>query len=68
MVGAYAEAGIPVHLVADRHHDQVLLHTDPEDGTCPDPRHVERGRSVPAPGSVGTTLDLSVDILLDGDD
>ncbi|MCP3766625.1 Uma2 family endonuclease [Streptomyces sp. MAR25Y5] len=67
-VGTYAKAGIPAYLIADRHHDEVLLYTDPKDGKYPDPRRFERGRSVPVPESVGITLDLSVDILLDGDD
>ncbi|WP_406725882.1 Uma2 family endonuclease [Streptomyces sp. GD-15H] len=66
-VGIYAEAGIPVSLVADRKHDQVLLCTDPADGKYPDPQRFERDRSVRIPESVGITLDLAVDTLLDGD-
>ncbi|MEF9905944.1 Uma2 family endonuclease [Streptomyces sp. P9-A2] len=64
----YARANIPVYLIADRRHDQVLLYTDPKDGKYPDPQHFKRGQSVPVPESVGITLDLSVDTLLDGDD
>lgn len=67
-VEIYAETGIPVYLVADRRHDEVLLYTDPVDGKYPDPIRYKRGESVPVPESVGVTLDLSVDTLLDGDD
>ncbi|WP_399897308.1 Uma2 family endonuclease [Streptomyces sp. BBFR51] len=67
-VGTYARAGIPVYVIADRHHDEVLLYTDPADGKYPDPQRFRRGQDVPVPESVGVTLDLSVDTLLDGDD
>ncbi|WP_416984151.1 Uma2 family endonuclease [Streptomyces sp. T028] len=67
-VECYAQAGIPAYLIADRKHDEVLLYTDPVDGKYPDPQRFKRGQSVPVPESVGITLDLSVDTLLDGDD
>ncbi|MFJ8197705.1 Uma2 family endonuclease [Streptomyces sp. NPDC096152] len=67
-VEIYAETGIPVYIVADRKHDEVLLYTDPADGKYPAPQRFERGQSVPVPESVGVTLELSVDTLLDGDD
>ncbi|MFE8011255.1 Uma2 family endonuclease [Streptomyces sp. Amel2xC10] len=67
-VECYAQAGIPAYLVADRKHGEVLLYTDPADGTYPDPVRFKRGQSVPVPESVGVSLDLSVDTLLDGDD
>jgi Uma2 family endonuclease len=31
-VECHAQAGIPVHLIADRKHDEVLVHQDPADG------------------------------------
>ncbi|WCN02863.1 Uma2 family endonuclease [Streptomyces sp. M92] len=67
-VGTYARAGIPVYVIADRHHDEVLLYTDPADGKYPDPQRFKRGQDIPIPESVGVTLTLSVDTLLDGDD
>jgi hypothetical protein len=67
-VEIYAETGIPVYIVADRKHDEVLLYTDPVDGKYPDPQRFKRGQTVPVPESVGVSLDLSVDTLLDGDD
>jgi Uma2 family endonuclease len=67
-VECYAQAGIPAYLIADRKHGEVLLYTDPADGTYPGPQRFKRGQSVPVPESVGVSLDLSVDTLLDGDD
>lgn len=66
-VECYAEAGIPAYLIADRKHDQVLLYTDPADGKYADLARYKRGQTVPIPESVGVTLDLPVDTLLDGD-
>jgi Uma2 family endonuclease len=66
-VECYAQAGIPAYLIADRKHDEVLLYTDPADGKYPDPQRFKRGQGVPVPESVGITLDLPVDTLLDGD-
>lgn len=67
-VDCYAAAGISAYLIADRKHDEVLLYTDPADGKYPDPQRFKRGQTVPVPESVGVTLDLSVDTLLNGDD
>ncbi|MCZ4515172.1 Uma2 family endonuclease [Streptomyces sp. ActVer] len=66
-VESYAEAGIPVYIVADRKHDEVLLYQNPVDGKYDAPQRFKRGQSVPVPESVGVTPDLSVDTLLDGD-
>lgn len=65
-VEIYAETGIPVYIVADRKHDEVLLYTDPADGKYPDPQRFERGQRVPVPESVGVRVELPVDTLLDG--
>lgn len=67
-VDIYARANIPAYLIADRKHDEVLLYQNPVDGKYPDPVRYKRGETVPVPESVGITLDLSVDTLLDGDD
>ncbi|MEU5596592.1 Uma2 family endonuclease [Streptomyces sp. NPDC020298] len=67
-VDIYARANIPVYLIADRKHDEVLLYTNPADGTYPAPLRYKRGQTVPVPDSVGVALDLPVDMLLDGDD
>ncbi|MER5537838.1 Uma2 family endonuclease [Streptomyces mirabilis] len=66
-VESYAQAGIPVYIVVDRKHDEVLLHQNPVDGKYDVPQRFKRGQSVPVPDSVGVALDLAVDTLLDGD-
>ncbi|MBT2396520.1 Uma2 family endonuclease [Streptomyces sp. ISL-100] len=64
-VESYAEAGVPVYIVADRKHGEVLLYRDPENGKYPAPQRYERGQQVPVPESVGVSLELPVDTLLD---
>ncbi|MFF3583612.1 Uma2 family endonuclease [Streptomyces mirabilis] len=64
----YARAGVPVYMVVDRRHDQILVHTEPEDNKYQSVTPYERGTGVPLPESVGVTLELSADRLLDGDD
>ncbi|MBA4861322.1 Uma2 family endonuclease [Streptomyces sp. PSKA54] len=67
-VQTYAEARIPVYVIVDRKHDHVLVYRDPsgeEYATC---STYKRGTMVTLPPSVGITLELSADRLLDGDD
>nr|WP_043261206.1 Uma2 family endonuclease [Streptomyces sp. e14] len=66
-VDTYARAGVPVYVIADRKHDEVLLYTDPVDGAYPAPERFKRGQFLPVPESVGVSAELSVDALLDGD-
>ncbi|KJY31412.1 Uma2 family endonuclease [Streptomyces katrae] len=63
----YAQAGIPVYLVADRHHDEVVLHADPEAGKYLTRETYKRGTPLRLPESVGVSLTLPADRLLDGD-
>jgi Uma2 family endonuclease len=65
-VECYAQAGIPAYLIVDRKHDEVLLHTDPADGTYPDPQRFKRGQDVTVPESVGVSVEILADTLLDG--
>ncbi|MEV6028723.1 Uma2 family endonuclease [Streptomyces sp. NPDC052036] len=65
-VECYAEAGIPGCLIADRKHDEALLSTDPADGKYPDPQRFERGQSVALPKTIGISVELLADSLLDG--
>lgn len=65
-VECYAQAGIPVYLIVDRKHDEVLLYTDPADGKYPAPQCFKRGQDVAVPESVGVCVEISVDTLLDG--
>ncbi|MFD0354842.1 Uma2 family endonuclease [Streptomyces sp. NPDC127110] len=67
-VDCYAQAGIPVYLVADRRHDEAALYTDPRGGEYRSRKPFKRGTPVPLPESIGISLELSVDRLLDGDE
>ncbi|MEU6809192.1 Uma2 family endonuclease [Streptomyces sp. NPDC046831] len=62
----YAQAGVPAYLVVDRKHDEVLLHTGPEDGKYSVLQRFERGQSVPVPEGVGVRVELPAGTLLDG--
>ncbi|MFF7885798.1 Uma2 family endonuclease [Streptomyces sp. NPDC020794] len=64
----YAETRIPVYVVVDHRHDQVVVHTDPEGDKYRTVTAYKRGMSVPLPESVGISAELSADRLLDGDD
>ncbi|WP_327353886.1 Uma2 family endonuclease [Streptomyces sp. NBC_01304] len=66
-VETYARAGIPAYLVVDRKHDEVLMYSGPHGDEYGTRSCYKRGQAVPVPASVGVTLDLSVDTLLDGD-
>ncbi|MFF6993608.1 Uma2 family endonuclease [Streptomyces sp. NPDC008313] len=65
-VECYAQADIPAYLVVDRKHGEVLLYQGPVEGAYPAPQRYERGVSVPLPESVGVSVELAVDTLLDG--
>ncbi|MGW7437400.1 Uma2 family endonuclease [Streptomyces sp. NPDC054849] len=67
-VDCYAQAGVPVYLVADRRHDEAVLFTDPRAGAYRSRKPFKRGMSIPLPESTGITLELPVDRLLDGDE
>ncbi|MEU5719177.1 Uma2 family endonuclease [Streptomyces sp. NPDC020403] len=64
----YAQAGIPVYVVADRKHDQVLVCTDPRGGEYRTRTSHKRGTSFSVPEVVGLEMELPVDRLLDGDE
>ncbi|GAA2440958.1 Uma2 family endonuclease [Streptomyces mauvecolor] len=66
-VECYAQAGVPVYVVVDRRHDEVLLFTDPHEGTYKARASYKRGTHLVVPESVGVTPKLSVDWLLDGE-
>lgn len=66
-VDCYAQAGIPVYLVADRRHDEVVLYTDPRGGGYRSRTPFKRGMNVPLPEVTGVALELAVDRLLDGE-
>ncbi|MCX5199115.1 Uma2 family endonuclease [Streptomyces sp. NBC_00249] len=67
-VDSYAKADIPVYVIADRHHDEAVLCCDPRDGTYRLRTTYKRGTSIPLPQSIGVSVELPVDLLLDGDE
>ncbi|MET9105948.1 Uma2 family endonuclease [Streptomyces zhihengii] len=54
---AYAQAGIPVHLLVDRDADRLVVHADPSDGTYRSMRVHDYGATVDLPAPVAITLD-----------
>ncbi|HCA84549.1 MAG TPA: hypothetical protein DEQ61_03000 [Streptomyces sp.] len=61
---AYARAGVPVYVVADRKNRRVLVMTDPRDGQYR-LRAIHRpGESFTLPESVGEPVKLDVDTIL----
>ncbi|MFG2984022.1 Uma2 family endonuclease [Streptomyces sp. NPDC048258] len=67
-VDSYAKADIPVYVIADRHHDEAVLCSDPRNGTYRLRRTYKRGTSIPLPEYIGVSLELPVELLLDGDE
>ncbi|MFB7254621.1 hypothetical protein [Streptomyces nojiriensis] len=57
-----------MYVIADRHHDEAVLCSDPRNGAYRVHRTYKRGGSIPLPESVGVSVELSVDLLLDGDE
>ncbi|MEV4190749.1 Uma2 family endonuclease [Streptomyces toxytricini] len=66
-VDSYARAGVPAYVIADRHHDEAVLCSDLRGGAYRLRRTLKRGESVTVPEHVGVSLELPVDLLLDGD-
>ncbi|MFF5445833.1 Uma2 family endonuclease [Streptomyces sp. NPDC012888] len=61
----YAKADVPVYVVADRHHDEVVMYTDPRATAYRLRRTFKRGTSVTLPEHLGVSVELPVDMLLD---
>ncbi|MDH6545035.1 Uma2 family endonuclease [Streptomyces sp. SPB4] len=66
-VDSYAKADVPFYVIADRRHDEVVVCRDPRNGTYRLRTSHKRGTSITVPEYVGVTLELPVDLLLDGD-
>lgn len=54
---AYAEAGVPVHLLIDRDSGEAAVHSEPENGAYQLLVTVPFGKSVDLPDPVGIQLD-----------
>ncbi|MFI1536626.1 Uma2 family endonuclease [Streptomyces anandii] len=49
---AYAEAGVPVYVIADPYQGRCHVYTDPEDGDYADPTRVDFGTDIDLTGTV----------------
>lgn len=64
-VESYARADVPVYVIADRHHDEVVIYADPRGTSYRSRRSFKRGTTLHLPDHLGVTVELSVDMLLD---
>lgn len=62
--GAYARAGIPVYVIGDREHREVVVLTEPRDGEYRTRAVHKPGETFTLPESVGTTVELETHALL----
>ncbi|MET8182973.1 Uma2 family endonuclease [Streptomyces sp. NPDC005336] len=60
----YARAGVPVYVIGDRKHGEVIVLTDPHDGEYRTRSFHRPGESFVLPESVGGKVELEVDSLL----
>ncbi|MEV0266687.1 Uma2 family endonuclease [Streptomyces sp. NPDC050617] len=54
---AFAESGIPVHLLIDREGEEVTVYSEPVDGSYQERHSAAFGKTVTLPEPVGITLD-----------
>lgn len=59
-VDAYAEAGIPVYVIADPYAARLTVHWDPAGGEYANRRRVAYGDTVDVPGKLPFTLDTAM--------
>jgi Uma2 family endonuclease len=60
----YAAAGIPVYVIVDRKAQVVLVLGNPQEGNYQDQSTHRRGESFKLPESVGTPVEIEVDVAL----
>lgn len=61
---AYAHAGVPVYVIGDRQHDEVVVLTDPQAGEYRTRSVHKPGESFVLPESLGARVELETDALL----
>lgn len=61
---AYASAGVPVYVIADRTNQRVMVLTDPNDGEYRVHAVHHPGQSFALPESIGASVTLKVDDVL----
>ena len=62
--GAYARAGIPVYVIGDRQHGEVVVLTDPHDGEYRTRSTYKKGETFTLPETIGAKVELETDSLL----
>jgi Uma2 family endonuclease len=60
----YARAGVPVYVIGDRRHGEVVVLTDPRDGEYRTRSVHKPGESFALPESIGAVVELDTDALL----
>lgn len=63
--GAYAQAGVPVHVVVDRAHQRIHLLTEPSEGRYARHRIHSPGETVTLPDSIGAKVTLDVAAIIE---
>lgn len=61
---AYAAAGVPVYVIGDRRHDQVVVHTDPYDGRYRTRSEYKPGHTFTLPTPRGGEIEFEADSFL----
>jgi Uma2 family endonuclease len=61
---AYAGAGVPVYVICDREHGEVIVCTDPRGGEYRTRSVYRKGETFVLPESIGAKVELEVDGLL----
>ncbi len=62
--GAYAAAGVPVYVIGDREHREVILLTEPKGGEYRSRSVARPGESFTLPESIGAKVEVEADAFL----
>lgn len=62
--GAYASAGVPVYVIGDRRHGEVVVLTEPKDGEYRTRTVYRPGETFVLPESVGAEVEVAADAFL----
>lgn len=60
----YAAAGVPVYVIGDRKHQEVIVHAEPHNGTYRTRSVYDKDQSFVLPESIGAKVELSAQALL----
>ncbi|MDX6331264.1 MAG: hypothetical protein QOI83_3647 [Streptomycetaceae bacterium] len=60
----YARTGIPIYVIGDRKHSEVVVLSEPRDGEYRTRSLYRKGETLVLPESIGAKMELEVDALL----